>query len=259
MTQPAEGKPDAAVRLDSVRKVYGTGDNEVVALDNVTLDVHTGTFTAVMGPSGSGKSTLLHSAAGFDRPTSGTVLLDGQDISKLSETALTKLRRVRIGFVFQAFNLLPALTVMQNITLPLELAGRKIDRERCREVAESVGLGNRLDHRPSQLSGGQQQRVAIARAMVTQPAVIFADEPTGALDTSTSQEVLGLLRDAVQTHGQTIVMVTHDPVAASFAQRVVFLVDGRVVRELTDPTPESVSKQMAELTPRTADYATATA
>jgi len=161
--------------------------------------------------------------------------------------------------VFQAFNLLPALTVMQNITLPLELAGRKIDRERCREVAESVGLGNRLDHRPSQLSGGQQQRVAIARAMVTQPAVIFADEPTGALDTSTSQEVLGLLRDAVQTHGQTIVMVTHDPVAASFAQRVVFLVDGRVVRELTDPTPESVSKQMAELTPRTADYATATA
>ncbi|MBC2879680.1 MULTISPECIES: ABC transporter ATP-binding protein [Streptomyces] len=236
-----------AVRLNAVRKVYGEGANAVTALDGVSLSFQRGSFTAVMGPSGSGKSTFLHCAAGLDRPTSGTVLLDGEDLGGYDETALTKMRRERIGFVFQSFNLLPALTVMQNITLPLKLAGRKANRAQIDEVVHRVGLDSRTGHRPAELSGGQQQRVAIARALVTGPAVVFADEPTGALDTRTAREVLRLMRESVRTLGQTIVMVTHDPVAASYADRVVFLADGRFVGDLYNPTAEVVAERMTRL------------
>jgi putative ABC transport system ATP-binding protein len=235
------------IRLDSVRKVYGKGDNSVVALAGVSMGFQRGTFTAVMGPSGSGKSTFLHCAAGLDRPSSGSVTLDGTDLSQLNETQLTLLRRDRIGFIFQAFNLLPALTVEQNITLPLRLAGRKPDAGRVAEVMKRVGLTERRKHRPSELSGGQQQRVAIARALVTQPAVIFADEPTGALDTRTARDVLMLMRESVRAAGQAIVMVTHDPVAASYADRVLFLADGQVVGELASPTAEKVAERMTHL------------
>nr|BCB14659.1 ABC transporter ATP-binding protein [Streptomyces spiroverticillatus] len=238
---------DDAVRLNSVRKVYGEDGNRVTALDGVTLGFQRGGFTAVMGPSGSGKSTMLQCAAGLDVPTAGTVLLGGEDLSGYDETALTKLRRERIGFIFQAFNLLPALTVLQNITLPLKLAGRRPERGLVAEVIERVGLTQRKDHRPAQLSGGQQQRVAIARALVTRPAVVFADEPTGALDTRTAREVLRLMRESVQSLGQTIVMVTHDPVAASYADRVVFLADGRFVGDIYHPTAEVVAERMTHL------------
>ncbi|MEV4600503.1 ABC transporter ATP-binding protein [Amycolatopsis sp. NPDC049253] len=233
---------DEAVRLQAVRKDYG----RVTALAGVDLVFPRGGFTAVMGPSGSGKSTFLHCAAGLDRPTAGSVHLDGQDLAKLSETQLTKLRRDRIGFVFQAFNLLPALTVEQNVVLPLRLAGRRVDRKLVTRMLTHVGLADRRRHHPGELSGGQQQRVAIARALVARPAVLFADEPTGALDTRTAAEVLALLRDSVRG-GLTVVMVTHDPVAAAHADRVVFLADGRVAGELTHPTPDAVAARMTHL------------
>ncbi|WP_370945642.1 ABC transporter ATP-binding protein [Amycolatopsis sp. cg5] len=232
-----------AVRLDGVRKVYGKGDSGVAALKGVTIGFPRGGFTAVMGPSGSGKSTFLHCAAGLDRPTSGSVVLDGQDLSTLSETKLTKLRRDRVGFIFQAFNLLPALTVEENVTVPQMLAGRKADRTFVREVLASVGLADRRKHLPSELSGGQQQRVAIARALIAKPAVVFADEPTGALDSRTAADVLGLLKNT----RQTVVMVTHDPVAASYADRVVFLADGRLVDEIHAPTAAVVAERMTHL------------
>ena len=238
---------DLAVALRSVRKVYGTKAATVTALDGVTLDFGTGTFTAVMGPSGSGKSTLLQCAAGLDRPTSGQVFVGEQDLGKLSETKLTVLRRSRIGFVFQSFNLLPALTAELNVALPLRLAGRRPSRKEVRGVLAAVGLADRGRHRPAELSGGQQQRVAIARALVTRPEVLFADEPTGALDSTTGREVLTLLRGLVDRDRQTIVMVTHDPLAASYADRVVFLADGRVVDELHRTTAQSVAARMAGL------------
>ncbi len=237
----------AAVALTNVSKTYGRPRRAVTALDAVTIGFARGAFTAVMGPSGSGKSTLLHCAAGLDRATSGAVHLDGQDIGGLDEKQLAMLRRDRIGFIFQAFNLLPALTVTQNVLLPLELAGRRPDRGRLSEILHRVSLGERGRHRPAELSGGQQQRVAIARALITEPAVVFADEPTGALDTRTARDVLTLLRETVQDAGQTIVMVTHDPAAASYADRVVFLADGRLAGEIREPTAEAVAEQMTRL------------
>jgi len=241
---------NAAVQLTEVRKVYGTGPGSVTALDGVTYGFAEGTFTAVMGPSGSGKSTLLHCAAGLDAPTSGDVHLVGRSLRGLNETALTELRRDHVAFVFQSFNLMPTLTVRQNVVLPLTLAGKSPDRAWVSEVIQRVGLGDRIRHRPSELSGGQQQRVAIARALAARTAITFADEPTGALDTVTALEVLSLLRDQSRAQGQTIVMVTHDPVAASYADRVVFLVDGRIVSETTRPTAESVAAQLAQLSSR---------
>ena len=224
-----------AVALRDVRKVHGQGDGAVVALDGVSVGLSRGSFTAIMGPSGSGKSTFLHVAAGLDRPTSGTVALGDTELAGLSERRLTILRRERIGFVFQAFNLMPSLTVTQNIGLPLRLDGRRPRRSEVREVAARVGLDERLRHRPSQLSGGQQQRVAIARALVTRPEVVFADEPTGALDTRTGRGVLALLREVVDADGHTVVMVTHDPVAAAHADRVILLADGRIAGMLDAP------------------------
>jgi putative ABC transport system ATP-binding protein len=235
------------VRLREVRKVYGSERNGVVALNGVTIGFPVGSFTAVMGPSGSGKSTFLHCAAGLDKPTSGSVTLAGEELSGLSEAKLTVRRRERIGFIFQAFNLLPALTVQQNITLPLRLAGKRPDPKLVADVINRVGLAERRKHLPAELSGGQQQRVAIARALVTRPAVIFADEPTGALDTRTARDVLGLLRESVDRYGQTVVMVTHDPVAASYADRVVFLADGQFVGELRNPTADAVAERMTHL------------
>ncbi|MFD0064179.1 ABC transporter ATP-binding protein [Streptomyces sp. NPDC056690] len=232
-----------AVRLSAVRREY----RGVTALDGVDLDFIAGTFTAVMGPSGSGKSTLLQCAAGLDRPTSGTVTVAGTDLTGLGERALTLLRRDRIGFVFQSFNLLPSLTAAQNVALPLRLAGRRPSRAQVREALGRVGLAERAGHRPSQLSGGQQQRVALARALITRPAVLFGDEPTGALDTTTGRQVLTLFRELVDREGQTTVMVTHDPVAAARADRVVFLVDGRVVDELLTPDAETVAARMTGL------------
>jgi putative ABC transport system ATP-binding protein len=236
-----------AVALRDVRKVHGEGDGAVVALDGITTGLLPGSFTAIMGPSGSGKSTFLHVAAGLDRPTSGTVALGGTDLARLSERRLTILRRERIGFVFQAFNLMPSLTVTQNIALPLRLDGRRPRRSDVREVAARVGLDERLRHRPSQLSGGQQQRVAIARALVTRPEVVFADEPTGALDTRTGRGVLALLREVVDQDGHTVVMVTHDPVAASHADRVILLADGRIAGMLEAPDADEVAEQLAHL------------
>jgi putative ABC transport system ATP-binding protein len=237
----------AAVRLSSVTKVYGTKGNTVHALRGVTLDVPVGSFVAVMGPSGSGKSTLLHCAAGLDRPTSGRVLLGTQDLGALSERELTLARRERIGFVFQAFNLVPALTTEQNLALPLRLGGRRPSRRQVRDALASVGLAEQARRRPSELSGGQQQRVAIARALIIRPEVLFADEPTGALDTTTGRAVLGLVRELVDAAGQTVVMVTHDPAAAAHADRVVFLADGRLAGELTTPTPEAIAERLARL------------
>jgi putative ABC transport system ATP-binding protein len=236
-----------AVRLTDVRKVYGRRESQVVALDGVTTQFGRGTFTAIMGPSGSGKSTLLQCAAGLDQPTSGSVLLEEHELSTMNETELTRLRRDRIGFVFQSFNLLPVLTVRQNVTLPLRLAGRRPSRSRVSTVLDQVGLGRRSNHRPAELSGGQQQRVAIARALISDPAVVFADEPTGSLDTRTARDILALMRQSARTADQTIVMVTHDPVAASYADRVVFLADGRLAGELHAPTPESVAERMTHL------------
>jgi putative ABC transport system ATP-binding protein len=236
-----------ALRLEGVRKVYGRADNSVTALDGVSLSIPAGTFVAVMGPSGSGKSTLLQCAAGLDQPDDGRVFIDGTELTGGSETKVTKFRRQRIGFVFQQFNLLPTLTVWQNVTLPLRLAGRRIDRARCTATLDQVGLGDRLDHRPAELSGGQQQRVAIARALVTDPRAIFADEPTGALDSASARDVLELLQAAVRDLGQTVVMVTHDPVAASYAQSVLFLADGRLAGQLARPTAEAVAERLTHL------------
>jgi putative ABC transport system ATP-binding protein len=236
-----------AVILRSVSRRHGSGDSAVTALDQVSLDFPAGTFTAVMGPSGSGKSTLLQCAAGLDRPASGSVLLGGTELTGLTETELTLLRRQRIGFVFQAFNLLPSLTAEQNVALPLRLTGRRPPRARVREMLDRVGLADRARHRPSELSGGQQQRVALARALVTRPEALFADEPTGALDSRTGHEVLALLRDMVDGEGRTTVMVTHDPVAASYADRVVFLVDGRVNGELTGASADHIATRMTGL------------
>ncbi|UNZ16086.1 ABC transporter ATP-binding protein [Streptomyces sp. 891-h] len=238
---------DRAVSLRQLTRRYGTGPGAVTALDGVSLDFHHGTFTAVMGPSGSGKSTLLQCAAGLDRPTSGSVTLAGAELTGLSETRLTLLRRRHIGFVFQSFNLLPSLTAEQNVGLPLRLAGRRPSSALVREVLERVGLGGRGRHRPSELSGGQQQRVALARALITRPQVLFGDEPTGALDSATSREVLALLRDMVSAEGLTLVMVTHDPVAASYADRVVFLVDGRLTGELLGASAQDIAGRMAKL------------
>ncbi|MCX4818416.1 ABC transporter ATP-binding protein [Streptomyces sp. NBC_01142] len=232
-----------AVRLTALRRVH----RDVTALDGVDLSFSCGSFTAVMGPSGSGKSTLLQCAAGLDRPTSGSVEIDGLPLGGLSERRLTLLRRDRIGFVFQAFNLIPSLTAAQNVALPLRLAGRRPSRTEIRQALGRVGLEGRARHRPGEMSGGQQQRVALARALITRPAVLFGDEPTGALDTGTSREVLVMLRELADKDGQTIVMVTHDPVAASYADRVVFLVDGRVGGELAAPTAERVAAQLASL------------
>jgi len=243
----------APVQLADIRKVYGTGPGAVTALAGVTYGFAPGTFTAVMGPSGSGKSTLLHCAAGLDAPTSGDVHLVGTSLRGLDETALTELRRDHVAFVFQSFNLMPALTVRQNVVLPLMLAGKSPDDAWVSEVIRRVGLGERTRHRPSELSGGQQQRVAIARALAGRAAITFADEPTGALDTVTALEVLRLLQDQSRELGQTIVMVTHDPVAASYADRVVFLVDGQIVSESARPTAEAVAAELARLsTGRTA-------
>ncbi|MFG3022988.1 ABC transporter ATP-binding protein [Streptomyces sp. NPDC048254] len=241
------GDTGDAIILRSVSRRYGSGDRAVTALDQISLGFPKGTFTAVMGPSGSGKSTLLQCAAGLDRPTSGSVLLAGTELTGLSETKLTLLRRERVGFVFQSFNLLPSLTAEQNVALPLRLAGRRVPRSRLREVLRQVGLGERARHRPAELSGGQQQRVALARALVTGPEVLFGDEPTGALDSRTGREVLTLLRAMVDDRGQTTVMVTHDPVAASYADRVVFLVDGRVNGELTSASAEAIAARMTQL------------
>ncbi|GGS37234.1 MULTISPECIES: ABC transporter ATP-binding protein [Actinokineospora] len=231
------------VRLDSVSKSYG----RLVAIDDLSIGFARGTFTAVMGPSGSGKSTFLHCAAGLDRPTSGRVVLDGVEVDALDEKARTVLRRERVGFVFQAFNLLPALTVVENVALPLRLAGRAPRREEVMAALERVGLADRARHRPAELSGGQQQRVAIARALIARPAVVFGDEPTGALDTRTALEVLALLRAVVDRDGGTAVMVTHDPVAAAHADRVVFLADGRIAGELAAPTAAAVAERMTHL------------
>ena len=225
-----------AVELRTVSRTYGAGDRAVTALDRVDLRIPGGTFTAVMGPSGSGKSTLLHCAAGLDRATAGEVVVAGVPLGGLSERALTKLRRERVGFVFQSFNLIPALTAAQNVALPLRLAGRTPARGEVTAMLAEVGLADRAGHRPGELSGGQQQRVAIARALVTRPAVLFADEPTGALDAASGRDVLRLLRAAVDRHGRTIVMVTHDPFAAAHADRVLFLADGRIVDALAGPS-----------------------
>ncbi|MFB7596644.1 ABC transporter ATP-binding protein [Streptomyces sp. NPDC056160] len=241
------GPASQALRLVKVTRTYGSDNGAVRALDGVSLSLESGSFTAVMGPSGSGKSTLLRCAAGLDRPDGGIVIVDGEELSGGDEAALTRLRRERIGFVFQQYNLLETLTVAQNTVLPLRLAGRRVDRRRVREVLAAVGLADRLGHRPAQLSGGQCQRVAIARALVTEPRVIFADEPTGALDTRSARDVLGLLREAVQVHGRTVVMVTHDPVAASYADSVVFLADGRVAGQLHAPTADAVAESLAHL------------
>jgi putative ABC transport system ATP-binding protein len=235
---------DAAAAAVGATKIYGRGDTEVRALDDVTVAFETGRFTAIMGPSGSGKSTLLHCTAGLDTLSAGKVYIGDVDLSTLDDTALTVLRRERLGFVFQAFNLVPTLTAEENITLPLALAGRKGDRAWIREVAATLGLGKRLRHRPSEMSGGEQQRVAVARALASRPQIIFADEPTGNLDSKAGADVLGFLRKAVDDLDQTIVMVTHDPGAASRADRIVFLADGRVVDEMFEPTAERVLDRM---------------
>jgi putative ABC transport system ATP-binding protein len=224
------------VVADDVRRSYGEGDALVHALEGIDLQIEAGRLTAIMGPSGSGKSTLMHILAGLDKPTSGTVTIDGVEITDLSDKALTKLRRDKIGFVFQFFNLLPMLSAEENIVLPLSIAGEKPNAAWLDELVETVGIGNRRTHRPSQLSGGQQQRVSIARALISKPSVLFADEPTGNLDSNTSKDVLSLLRHSVEELGQTTVMVTHDAQAAALADRILFLADGRIVKEIHDPS-----------------------
>ncbi|MFF0701976.1 ABC transporter ATP-binding protein [Streptomyces tendae] len=243
--------PGLAVELRGVRRQYGRGAGTVHALAGVDLALPRGTFTAVMGPSGSGKSTFLQCAAGLDRPSAGSVRLGGTEITGMDENELTELRRSRLGFVFQAFNLLPSLTVEQNVLLPMRLAGQRQDRGRAAEVLAQVGLADKARRRPGELSGGQQQRVAVARALVTAPDVIFADEPTGALDTGTAAEVLGLLRHAVHTLGATVVMVTHDPAAAAWADRVLFLADGSFADHLERGSAEQIAARMTALTGRT--------
>jgi putative ABC transport system ATP-binding protein len=236
-----------AARAVDATKIYGKGEAEVRALDGVTVDFATSRFTAIMGPSGSGKSTLMHSLAGLDSLTSGAVWIGDVELGKLNEKKLTQLRRDRVGFIFQSFNLIPTLTAIENVTLPMKLAGRKPDKEWLDTVVATVGLGNRLKHRPSELSGGQQQRVAVARALASRPHIVFADEPTGNLDSRTGAEILAFMRQAVRELGQTIVMVTHDPVAASYADRAVFLADGHIVDEIDDPTADSVFNRIRTL------------
>jgi putative ABC transport system ATP-binding protein len=237
----------AAVTLRGVTRRFGRGESAVLALDGVSLSFAPASFTAIMGPSGSGKTTLMSCAAGLETPDSGSVWIGDAEISRMRERRLAPLRREQVGFIFQRGNLLPSLTAAQNVILPLRLAGRHPRRQLAREALQRVGLGDRTRHRPAQLSGGQQQRVAIARALVTRPAVIFADEPTGALDTRAAHQILALLREVTDDDGRTIVMVTHDPVAAATADRVVFLADGRIVGELAAPTPEAVAERMATL------------
>ena len=236
-----------AARTEGVSKYYGTGEASVAALDDVSVDLGKGRFTAIMGPSGSGKSTLLHMLAGLDRPTSGAVYVGDTEITTLSDNALTLLRRDQIGFIFQAFNLLPTMTAAENIVLPMRIAGRRPDERWVASIVETVGLTGRLSHRPSQLSGGQQQRVAAARALASRPHIVFADEPTGALDSQSGTELLACLRTAVDELGQTVVMVTHDPKAAGYADRVLFLADGHVVDELSSATADEVLDHMKHL------------
>jgi putative ABC transport system ATP-binding protein len=247
LAPPPQSLPATAARAVDVVKTYGRGEAAVRALDSASVAIPAGEFTAVMGPSGSGKSTLIHALAGLDDVDAGQVLLGGTDLTTLSERERTLLRRERLGFVFQAFNLIPSLTAAENIALPLTLAGKRPDRAWMAELVQMLGLGDRLDHRPAQLSGGQQQRVAVGRALVARPELVFADEPTGNLDSRAGAALLAFLRDATRRLGQTIVMVTHDPVAASYADRVVFLADGRIVDELADPTAETVLARMARL------------
>ncbi len=233
-----------AAHATALTKVYGSGDTQVTALDAVDVEIGTGRYTAIMGPSGSGKSTLMHCLAGLDNVTSGQVWIGDVELSALSDKKLTALRRDAVGFVFQAFNLVPTLSALENITLPLDIAGRKPDQEWLDTVIDTVGLRDRLRHRPSELSGGQQQRVACARALASRPTIVFADEPTGNLDSRSGAEVLGFLRRSVDEFGQTIVMVTHDPGAAGYADRVLFLADGRIVDEMLEPTAARVLERM---------------
>jgi putative ABC transport system ATP-binding protein len=237
----------AVARAVGLSKVYGTGDARVTALDAIDVEFAAGEFTAIMGPSGSGKSTLLHCLAGLDTPTSGQVFIRDVDLTSLSDKQLTLLRRDKVGFVFQAFNLIPTLTAAENITLPLDIAGRTVDPARFDEVVDAVGLRDRLKHRPSELSGGQQQRVAGARALLSRPEIVFADEPTGNLDSKASAELLTFLRAAVTDHGQSIIMVTHDAGAASHADRIVFLADGRAVDEMREPSADRVLDRLKSL------------
>ncbi len=245
-TRPSVSTATAA-RAEGLSKFYGIGEATVSALDDVSVDLAEGEFTAIMGPSGSGKSTLLHMLAGLDRPSSGQVFLGDVELSSLSDKQLTLLRRDRIGFIFQSFNLLPTMTAAENIVLPMRIAGRKPDEHWVASIVETVGLSGRLGHRPAELSGGQQQRVAAARALASKPEIVFADEPTGALDSSSSTELLGFLRNAVTELGQTVVMVTHDPNAASYADRVIFLADGHIVDEMHTPTADEVLDYMKNL------------
>jgi putative ABC transport system ATP-binding protein len=244
---PPDARTGVAARAVDLTKTYGEGDASVRALDDVSVEFERARFSAIMGPSGSGKSTLLHCMAGLDKPTSGQVLIGDVDLTTLSEKDLTLLRRKSVGFVFQAYNLVPTLTASENITLPLDIAGEEPDKAWFDEVVDTVGIRDRLSHRPSELSGGQQQRVAGARALVSRPEIVFADEPTGNLDSKASQEILTFLRSAVKDHGQTIVMVTHDASAASFADRIVFLGDGRVVDEMLEPTTDRVLDRLKSL------------
>ncbi len=244
---PAAPTGAVAARAVDAVKTYGSGDTVVKALDGVTLDIHAGRFTAVMGPSGSGKSTLMHCMAGLDDLTSGHVLIGEIDLTELKDKELTVLRRDHVGFVFQAFNLVPTLTAEENILLPQSLGGRSPDPDWFDRVVQTVGLGDRLHHRPSELSGGQQQRVAVARALVGRPQLAFADEPTGNLDSNSGQEILQFMRNAVDELGQTIVMVTHDPLAASYSDRVVFLVDGQITDDMAEPTADKVIDKLKHL------------
>jgi putative ABC transport system ATP-binding protein len=244
---PPDARTAVAARAVGLSKVYGEGDAAVRALDNVSVDFERARYTAIMGPSGSGKSTLLHCMAGLDTPTSGQVYIGDVDLTMLSEKALTLLRRRSVGFVFQAYNLVPTLTAAENITLPLDIAGEKPDRAWFDQVVDTVGIRDRLSHRPAELSGGQQQRVAGARALVSRPEIVFADEPTGNLDSRSGHEILAFLRSAVNEHGQTIVMVTHDASAASFADRIVFLGDGKVVDEMLEPTTRRILDRLKSL------------
>jgi putative ABC transport system ATP-binding protein len=243
-TAPPAGASGDAARAESLTKVYGSGETKVVALDAVSVAFPAGQFTAIMGPSGSGKSTLMHCLAGLDEATDGAVFIGDVDITKLDDKKLTRLRRDAVGFIFQAFNLLPTLNAIENITLPMDIAGRKPDQEWLDTVIDTIGLRDRLKHRPTELSGGQQQRVACARALASRPEIIFADEPTGNLDSASGAELLGFLRRSTTEMGQTIVMVTHDPGAASYADRVLFLADGRIVDEMTAPTAAAVLDRM---------------